>query len=68
MSTDRLLEPVGIGVAQTVRMSNYQYGALLGFVAMAFVVWKWGQSKSVAIAERERGEVIFSNTPQPSEP
>jgi hypothetical protein len=48
-------------------MSN-QYGALLGFVAMAFVVWKWGQSKSAAAAERERGEVIFSNTPQPSEP
>ena len=49
-------------------MSNYQYGALLGFVAAAFVVWKWGQSKSIAITERERGEVIFSNTPQPSEP
>ena len=49
-------------------MSNYQYGALLGFIATAFVVWKWGQSKSVAGAERERGEVIFSNTPQPSEP
>ena len=49
-------------------MSNYQYGALLGFVATAFVVWKWGQSQSVTTAERERGEVIFSNTPQPSEP
>ena len=60
--------PVGIGVAPNVSMSNYQYGAMLGFVVIAIVAWKWGQSRSVATVQRERGEVIYSNTPQPSEP
>jgi hypothetical protein len=49
-------------------MSNYQYGAMLGFVAMAIAAWKWSHSKSVAAVERGRGDVIFSNAPKPSEP
>jgi hypothetical protein len=49
-------------------MSKYQYGVMLGFVAAAIAVWKWRQSKPVATVASDPGEVIFSNTPKPSEP
>ena len=61
-------QSAGIGVAPTVSMSNFQYGVMLGCVAMAIAAWKFGQSKSVATVGGGRGEVIFSNTPKPSEP
>jgi hypothetical protein len=54
----------GIAVALKLRMSNYRYGVILGYVAIAIVAWKWAQSRPGAKVERERGEVIFSNTPQ----
>ena len=59
----------GNPVAPLVGMLNRShYGVIAGLVG-AFLFWKWRErSASTGGDQIDRGEVIFRNTPQPSEP
>jgi hypothetical protein len=49
-------------------MTRARYGLLAGIAGAAFAAWYWrGHRRSVAAAGvRDKGEVIFHNTPLPS--
>jgi len=50
-------------------LNRSQYGVLAGLVGAAFFFWKLRERRAgMAARHPDRGEVIFSNTPQPSEP
>lgn len=59
----------GTRVAGYVRMSRSQYALVAGLVGVAVAFWQWRDRSASHVAHhRDHGEVIFSNTPHPSEP
>ena len=53
-------------------LTKAQYGGLVGGIigGLAVVVWQWRRleaARADAVAEQGRGEIIFSNTPRPSD-
>ena len=51
-------------------MTKAQYGGLVGGIVGGLIVmfWQWRRQMAADEATRDRGEVIFSNAPRPSEP
>jgi len=51
-------------------MTRSRYGLLAGIAGAAFATWWWrghkGARRLSTNGTHERGEVIFSNTPEPS--
>ena len=50
-------------------MTRSRYGMLAGIAGAAFAAWWWRgrtAARQAVDATRERGEVIFRNTPEPT--
>ena len=52
-------------------LTKAQYGGIMGGIigGLGVALWQWRRleaAREAAAAERDRGEVIFSNTPHPS--
>jgi hypothetical protein len=49
-------------------LSTRTYGILAGVIGSAIGAWWWARQRgaSTTVAERERGTVIFHNTPTPT--
>jgi hypothetical protein len=59
---------VAIGFHQEDVLSTRTYGILAGVIGSAIGAWWWARQRgaSTTVAERERGTVIFHNTPTPT--
>lgn len=50
-------------------LTKSHYAMVVTLVGIALTYWQWRDRRSVQTSQpRDRGQVIFRNTPQPSEP